>query len=113
MFTLLSPIFIIRSFIRLPTHEIRYGRVSSKQNRILESVLTAVFGGKLPQVKILHGEVNKGGQFAGSSCLREAFQVWTGGESRNNRSVLYNSVQGFLLGVSLPLTEYQNCLSMN
>ena len=44
---------------------------------MLGSVLTAVFRGKLPQVKILHGEINKGGQFAGSSCLREAFQVWT------------------------------------
>lgn len=42
------------------------------------SVLTAVFRGKLPQVEIFHGEVNEGGQFAGSSCLREAFQVWGG-----------------------------------
>lgn len=56
-----------------------YNYVSYKQTWSLESVLTAVFRGKLPQVKILHGEVNKGGQFAGSSCLREAFQVWTGG----------------------------------
>lgn len=35
----------------------------------LEAVLTAVFRSKLPQVKILHGEVHEGGQFAGSSCL--------------------------------------------
>ncbi len=53
--------------------------MSYKQTWILESVLTAVFRGKLPQVEILHGEVNKGGQFAGSPCLWEAFQVWTGG----------------------------------
>ena len=43
------------------------------------SDLTAVFRGKLPQVEILHGKINKGGQFAGSACLRETFQVWTGG----------------------------------
>lgn len=55
---------------------IYYNHVHYKQVWTLESVLTAVFGGKLPQVKILHREVNKGGQFAGSSRLRKAFQVW-------------------------------------
>lgn len=39
--------------------------------------LTAVFGGKLSQVKILHGEVDKGWQFAGSSRFREALEVCT------------------------------------
>lgn len=51
--------------------------VRFKQTGFLKPVLTAVFRSKLPQVQILHGEVDESGQFTGSSCLREAFQVWT------------------------------------
>lgn len=57
----------------------------------LDSALTTIFRGKLPQVKVLRREINKGGQLAGSSRLREAFQVWYEGESRNKSSHSYST----------------------
>lgn len=50
----------------------------TNKNGFTKTVLTAVFRRKLPQVKVLHGEVYKGGQFAGSPSFRETLQVWTG-----------------------------------
>lgn len=52
--------------------------LNNKQKWILKTVLTAVFRCKLPQVEVLHGEVYKGGQFAGSPSFRETLQVCTG-----------------------------------
>lgn len=52
------------------------------QNRTIEVVLTAVFRSKLPQVQVLHGEVDKGGQLAGSPGFRETLQVLDRQESQ-------------------------------
>lgn len=52
------------------------------KNRTTEVVLTAVFGSKLPQVQVLHGEVDKGGQLAGSPGFRETLQVFDRQESQ-------------------------------
>lgn len=52
-------------------------------------ILTAVLGGKLPQVQVLHGEVDKGGQLAGSPSLREALQVFAGQESQGGTTATH------------------------
>lgn len=84
--------------MRLSLRDLKLCKTSSTRN-VLESrckqscisglVLTAVFRGKLPQVEILHGEVNEGGQFAGSSCLRETFQVWMSGRVKEQVLCVY------------------------
>lgn len=48
----------------------------------MEVVLTAVFRSKLPQVQVLHGEVDEGGQLAGSPGFRETLQVLDRQESQ-------------------------------
>lgn len=74
----------------------------------VQTRLTAVFRGKLPQVEVLHGEVDEGGQFAGSSCLGETFQVWTAGRVKDKlllsvRSALCTTTQGNICSLKIYL----------
>lgn len=57
----------------------------------MEVVLTAVFRSKLPQVEVLHGEVDKGGQLAGSPSFRETLQVFAGQESQGRTTPHINT----------------------
>lgn len=57
----------------------------------LEVVLTAVFRSELPQVEVLHGEVDKGGQLAGSPSFREAFQVFARQEGQGRTTTHINT----------------------
>lgn len=53
--------------------------------------LTAVFRRKLPQVEVLHGEVDKGGQLARSSSFRETLQVFARQESKGRTTSHINT----------------------
>lgn len=92
----------------LVIQHVKYTMIMVMTNRkwISEAALTAVFRSELPQVEILHGEVDEGGQFAGSSCLREALQVWTGRRVKEHLLCVFMPIHSANFNVSYRVDSF-------